>query len=407
MNFAYTALNAQGVQVQESVQADNDDQALRRLQSQGYVVLSLKPAPERGGRAAAGGSAGVSLRGRAKLEQVVILSRELAIMIETGVPFAEALAALEEYAENTTLKAALRQAYADLSSGKTIAQALGNQPHVFPSLYVSMVRTAEAGGSLDQTLNQAADYLEASLEMRRKVVGALTYPALLLAVAIGVIIFMMVYLVPRFAPLFTKMGADIPTSTQFLMAASAFMRSQWWTIPATLGGGAWGLYALLRIPAGRDTLTRLLHRMPIVGDVVKKVALARSLRALGTLSGAGVSLLLALEMAGQTAQDTVFERALDAMRRDVAEGISISEAAMSARSFPPMVCQMIAVGEKSGRLSDVLVRVAHFYERDVDARLKTLASIIEPVMIVVLGLIVGFVAISVITPIYSLVGSVK
>lgn len=406
MNYAYTALNPQGAKVNESVQAESDDQAIRRLQSQGYVVLSLKPASAE--RASGGGTAaGLSLRRRANLEQTVMISRELAIMIETGVPFTEALEALEQHAENATIKAALRAAHADLSSGKTIAQSLGAQPHVFPAIYVSMVRTAEAGGSLDVTLNQAADYLESALEMRRKVTSALTYPALLLVVAIAVVTFMMIYLIPRFAPLFTKMGAEIPPATQAMLAFSHFLQTQWWTIPASLIGSAVGFRAALRVPAGRDMLTRLLHRVPVVGDVVKKVALARILRALGTLSGSGVSLLLALDMAGQTAQDSVFERALAAMRQDVSNGVSIAEAMIATHSFPAIVCQMMAVGEKSGRLSDVVVRVAQFYERDVDARLKTLASIIEPVMIVVLGLVVGFVAISVISPIYSLVGSVK
>ena len=278
---------------------------------------------------------------------------------------------------------------------------------MFPAVYVSMIRTAETGGSLDETLDQAAEYLEASLEMRRKVTGALTYPAVLMVVAMAVLIFMMTYLLPRFGPLFSHMGAEIPTSTRLLLGASAFLQSHWWTIPLTLGGSAWGFRAFARTPFGRNFLTRLVHRIPVIGDVVKKVALSRILRALGTLSGAGVSLLLALEMAAQTAQDVVFESALAQVRQDVEHGMAISEAVVKTGSFPPMVCQMMAVGEKSGRLSDVLLRVAKFFERDVDARLKVLASVIEPFMIVFLGLVIGFISISIIGPIYSLVGSVK
>ena len=409
MDFTYTALDSRGTKTSERVQAEDDDQALRRLQSQGLVVLSLEPT-----RAAqtTGGSvksllASLGLTRTAKLEQVVILSRELAIMMETGVPIMEALEALQQHAEDKMMREALAQTHAELTQGKTIAQAMATQPHVFPAVYVSMIRTAETGGSLDETLDQAAEYLESSLEMRRKVSGALTYPAVLMVVAIGVLIFMMTYLLPRFGPLFEHMGADIPTSTRILLATSAFLQQHWWTIPLTLGTGTWSFRTFARTPFGRYVLTRLIHRIPVIGDVVKKVALSRILRALGTLSGAGVSLLLALEMAGQTAQDVLFEAALAQVRQDVEHGISISEAVVKTGAFPPIVCQMMAVGEKSGRLSDVLIRVAKFFERDVDARLKTLAAVIEPFMIVFLGLVIGFIAISVIGPIYSLVGSVK
>lgn len=409
MDFTYTALDTRGTKVSERVQAEDDDQALRRLQSQGLVVLSLEPARQ---AQAAGGSmksllASLGLTRTAKLEQVVILSRELAIMMETGVPIVEALESLQKHAEDKMIGAALAQAHADLSQGKTIAQAMAAQPHVFPSVYVSMIRTAETGGSLDETLDQAAEYLEASLEMRRKVSGAMTYPAVLMVVATGVLVFMMTYLLPRFGPLFEHMGAEIPATTKMLLGASTFLQAHWWTIPVTLGSSGWAFRTFARTAFGRNFLTRLVHRIPVVGDVVRKVALSRILRALGTLSGAGVSLLLALEMAGQTAQDVIFEAALAQVRQDVEQGASISEAVIKTRVFPAIVCQMMAVGEKSGRLSDVLLRVAKFFERDVDARLKMLSSVIEPFMIVFLGLVIGFIAVSVIGPIYSLVGGVK
>ena len=415
MNFSYTAIDARGATIKERVQADSEDQALRRLQSQGYVVTALQPVAgsERGGAAAGAGHAPpargfFALGGqRVKLEQVAVLTRQFAIMIETGVPVTEALDALREHADSPAIARALSETLADLAGGKTISQAMSAHPRVFPKLYVDMVRTAETGGSLDETLNQAADYLEASLEMRRKVSGALTYPAVLLFVALGVLVFMMTYLLPKFSGLFGKMSANIPASTRFLMAASTFLTTHWWTIPLTLVGAVWGTKTILKIPRGRDAVTRIVHRIPVVGDVVKKVAMARLLRALGTLSGTGISLLVALETAGQTSQDSVYERAMSRIKNDIEDGLSLSEAVRDARVFPPMVCQMMAVGEKSGRLTSVLVRVAGFYERDVDARLKTLTSVIEPVMIVVLGLMVGFIAISIIAPIYSMVGSVK
>lgn len=407
MDFTYTALDSSGARVRERVRAESEDQAIRRLQSQGYTVLAMAPASGRDLERPRAARQGVKLGGRVKLDQVVALTREFAIMIETGVPVTEALNALMEHCDSAAIKEALAETHQDLSEGKTMAQAMGAHPRVFPPLYVNMVATAEAGGSLDETLNRAADYLEGALEMRRKVAGALTYPVVLLVVATGVVIFMMTYLLPQFSQLFARMNAEIPASTRFLLAASDFTHAHWWMIPLVIAGAIWSIRAVLRTPAGRDAFTRFSLRLPFIGDTIRKVAMARILRALGTLNATGVSLLIALETASQTAQNVVFERAMMEMRAQVEQGVSLTDAVVATGVFPSMVCQMVAVGEKSGRLSAVLMRVAAFYEADVDARLKMMASVIEPVMIVVLGLIVGFIAISIITPIYSLVGSVK
>ncbi len=385
------------------------DAALQQLQSQGLIVLALTPEAEKRGRTTARepgvGSGG--RRGRVKLEQIAILTREFAIMVQTGIPIVEALTLLEQHADSPTIHEALIQTRTDLSGGKTLAQAMGAHPHVFPKFYVDMMRMAEAGGRLDATLAQAADYLDASMEMRRKVVGAMTYPLVVLAVGGIVLVFTMTYLMPKFSGLFATMHTEIPPSTQFLLAASAFVRRDWWAMPWIAGGLVMGGRALLRLPPARGMLTRAVHRLPVIGLLVKKIAIARILRALGALTETGVTLLVALEAAGQTSQNIVYEEAIANLSRRVEQGVSLSDAATQTGVFPGIVCQMLAVGERSGRLSEVLGRVALFYEREVDARLKMLSSIIEPVMIVVLGLMVGFIAISIIEPIYSLVNSVK
>jgi type IV pilus assembly protein PilC len=405
MTFNYKAFDAGGTQVEGIVDADTEDIGLRRLQSQGLVILSFGSAKGRAvkARAKTHGSSGQ----RVKLDQVVMLMRELAIMVETGVPISEALEVLALHADNAAIKNAITRAHGDLVQGLSISQAFGAQPIVFPIVVVNMVKTAEAGGSLDAALNQAAEYLESSLEMRNKVATALTYPALLAVVALGVTIFMMLYLIPKFGPLFMHMGGTIPPSTQFLLAVSSFLRTNWWIIPTSLFGAASAFGAMLRVQAGREALTRFLHFCPVVGDIGQKVALARILRSLGAVTASGVSLLLALEISGQSAQDIVFERAVSAARTAVAEGLSLSQAAINTKTFPPMVCQMISVGEKSGRLSDVMLRMARYYERDVDVKLKMLTSIIEPMMIVVMGLVIGFISVAIISPIYSLIGGVK
>lgn len=410
MEFAFTVLDARGTKIQDRLSAETEDMAVRRLHGQGYVVLALAPIMTR--RSAIQQESDPvrePFRGRRKrvrLDHIAALSREFAILIETGVPVIEALDALVEHVVHPVIREALATVRLDLSEGKSISQALREHPRIFPKLYVDMVRTAETGGKLHETLGLAADYLEAALEMRRKIVAALTYPAVLVVIATGVILFMLTYLLPQFGEMFVRMDTELPAITRILLALSAFLIRRWWTLPLFAAGVYYGFRALLRTPAGRFYITKTVHRTPLLGDTVNKIVLSRVFRALGTLLEAGVPLLTSLERSAQMAQDVLFEQALQQTRTQVEEGASLSEVIRQTRVFPGMVCQMLAVGEKSGRLSYVLLHLARYYEKEVDARLKSLASIIEPMMIVALGIVVGLIAVSIVVPIYSLVTNV-
>ena len=415
MEFTYTAINPQGQNVQERLHADDDKAALQRLHGQGYVVLSLGAAGKaRAGKAEKGVSAEVgspllkrSFGGRVKLEQMTAMSRELAIMIETGVSITDALFTIQEHADNPLLQAALRATHDALAGGSTITQALGAHPNVFPKIYVDMVRTAEVGGNLAQALEQGAEYLEISLAMRRKVKGAMTYPVVLLGVACIVLVFVLTYLIPQFSDMFTRMNVALPPTTQFLIMLSGVMRAHFWVVFAAPVALVTGWRRLMRLPQAKMTATRFFHRVPVLGDTMRKVAMARILRALGTLMECGVPLMIVLETVEEVSGDVVFAQAMRAARQKVEGGTPLSDAVISTKAFSPMVCQMMVVGEKSGRLSSILSRVALYFEREVDARLSSLTSILEPIMIIVLGFLVGFIAVSIITPIYSLVSGVK
>jgi type IV pilus assembly protein PilC len=407
MDFTYEALDLFGARRQEHLEAANEEQALTQLHDQGLVVLALASKDGDSDTRADEAVEARLLKRRARQDAVVSMSREFAIMIETGVPIAEALTSMAENSENAVIKAVLREVVADVSEGRSLSEAIGRHPNAFPSLYVSMVASAEIGGTLHVTLNQAADYLEASYEMKRKVKAALTYPALLLCVMFGVFMFLLLFMIPRFSDMFLHMGAKVPASFQAMAAFSAFMRVNWWTMPILAGGIFYGLKRFIAWPAGMLWGARLVLKTPIIGDIVRKVSLARVLRALSSLLDSGVSLLLALETASSVAQNVVFERALQASRSRVEVGSSLSDAFDIANVFPGIVRQMISVGEKSGRLTTVMMHVALYYEREIDAKLRSLASIIEPVMIVFLGIVVGFIAVNIFTPLYSIYDNIK
>jgi type II secretory pathway component PulF len=407
MDFAYTAIDADGATVSQSLAATTEEQAIRRLQGQGMTILRLEAARAGTAPDSAPRERKLQLFGRrsARLDEVAALTRELAIMIETGVPVVEALETLEDHCQRPLIREALADTRIQLGEGRTMAQALGSHPHVFPRLFIDMVRTAETGGNLDNTLQQAADYIESALEMRRKISGALAYPAVLLTVAAAVVLFLMTYLVPQFSKLFASMAIELPPTTKLILSTSAVLRSNWLAIPLTLGGAFVCGKLYLRTAAGRLIFTRIVRAAPVVGDIVVKVAVLRVLRAMGTLLGSGVSMLVTLDTVSQSCPDVLIERALMRIRASVEQGASLSEAVTATGAFPGMVCQMVAVGEKSGRLGQVMLRVAAFYERDVDARLKMLTSVLEPVMVAILGVVVGIIAISIITPIYSMMGA--
>lgn len=406
MEFTYTALDPRGARVQELLQAADEDQAIRRLQDQGYVVLGLKASAQTTPGEAKKKAAPPS-PGRVKQDHVVAMSRELAIMIETGVPIADALSLLAEHAENPVIKSTMVSTLADVSEGKSLTESISKHPKIFPKLYVSMIASAEVGGTLHSTLRQAAEYLEMSLDMRRKVRGALTYPAVLVTAMTGVMIFMMVFLVPRFTELFKHMGAKVPFTFTVMTMMSDFLRNDWWLVLIMIAGAIFGFRAFLKWPKGNAMFARTLLKIPMVGDTIKKVVMARTLRALSTLLDSGVSMLVALDTVSQVALNVVYEQAIMRARSQVEGGSSLTDAVTGAKVFPGMVCQMIAVGEKSGRLTSVLMHVAHYYEREVDARLKSLATIIEPVMIVVLGIMVGVIAVSIFSPLYSIYDNIK
>jgi len=413
MEYVITALDTRGAQVEEQLRAGDENDAIQQLQKRGYTILKLAVVSERNG---ANANPALSLpkfsipnpfQKRVPFQEVVALTRQLSVMIEAAVPIDEALASLAENTEDPYLREAFQSVCENVSQGRTLSQSLGEYPRIFPKLYVDLVNTAEVSGELDRTLSLAAEYLETSLEMQRKVRGAMTYPIILFVVAAAVIVFMLTYLLPQFRELFTKMNAVVPLETRILFAISDFLTTRWYVLLAMIAAGAAGMRWFSSTQTGNYKICQVLQKVPMLGDLRAKIAISRQIRSLGTLLESGVGLLTALTTAAPTAQNVLYEEALMGAGKRVNEGATLNEAMRSVGRFPSMVCQMVAVGEKSGRVGSILLRMAAYYEREIDARLKTLSTVIEPVMIVFLGVIVGFLAVSIISPIYSLVSSVK
>lgn len=399
--YAYKALTPSGATTENRIEAASEAQARSMLRLRGEHVVSLRELPI--GQAKPTGARGK----KPSADDVASTIRQLSIMVRAGVPLVEGLSGLADQAKSPVLAHALSTMASDVSQGSALSEAFAQHPTVFPTLAAEMAQMAEAGGNLAESLAKLADHLESGAEITRKVRGALAYPIVVMCISVITVLIMVTFILPRFTKLFKQMGAKVPWTTQALIATSHAMTTYWYLFV----GGAVGIFYLtrryLRTPAGRRKFDALVLKLPIVGDVVSKIVLSRVLACMSTLLGSGVPMLKTLQTAGAAANNEIVKQALLRASADVAEGNATSQSLRSAGIFPPLVLQMVASGEKTGELPSMLEYVCTLYDRETEAKVKSLTSIIEPIMIVLLGVIVGFIAMSVIVPIYSLVGGVK
>jgi type IV pilus assembly protein PilC len=294
-----------------------------------------------------------------------------------------------------------------VASGASLTDAVGKHPRVFSSLYVNMIRSAEAGGILDKVLDRLATFLEKEQEMRGKIKAAMMYPSVVFMFAMLMLMALLFFVLPKFKTIFESMSLKLPLATRALLGFSGFMTSYWYLFLAIGLGGAVGYKLYARTERGRYQIDLLKLKLPVMGDMIMKTAISRFARTFGTLIASGVPVLRALEIVSEAAGNVVIAQTINQTRASVKEGEKISTPLLGSKIFPVMVVQMIGVGEETGRLDSMLVKVSDFYDQEVDSTLKGLTSLIEPVMIVGLGAIVGFIAVSVISPIYQLVGSIQ
>jgi type IV pilus assembly protein PilC len=342
-----------------------------------------------------------------KTRDVVVFTRQFATMINAGLPLVQALDILAQQTDNKRLADVTRAVVYDVESGNTLADALRKHPKAFADLYVNMVAAGEAGGILDTILVRLAEFLEKNDLIIRKVKGAMVYPAVIFGVAGIAISVLLIFVIPTFQTMFASVNMTLPLPTRIVIGLSDLLTGYWWAILGALGITAFGLNRYYKTVPGKLQIDRFLLAFPVIGDVLRKSAVSRFTRTLGTLVSSGVSILDGLEITARTAGNMVIHNAVMESRASIAGGETIAQPLAKSKVFPPMVISMIAVGEQTGGLDEMLTKIADFYDDEVDAAVSTLLSLMEPVMIVVLGAVVGGMIVAMYLPIFDMVNAVQ
>jgi len=339
-------------------------------------------------------------------KDVILFARQFSTMIDAGLPIIQCLDILQSQQDNKTFKKILKNIKDSVESGSTLADALKKYPKQFDDLFVNMVAAGEVGGILDTILRRLAIYLEKAAKLKAKVKGALTYPAAVVIIAVIVLAVILVFVIPVFQEMFEGLGSELPAMTQFVVALSDLVKSKYLYILIGIVIFVFAFRRFYKTPKGRITIDALLLRLPVVGILLRKVAVARFSRTMGTMLGSGVAILDALDIVGKTAGNKVIEKAVYNVRTGIAEGQTMATPLSASGVFPPMVCQMIAVGESTGSLDSMLNKIADFYDEEVDQAVENLTSLIEPFMLLFLGVTIGGIVVAMYLPIFKMGGLV-
>jgi type IV pilus assembly protein PilC len=399
--FNYTIRDANGQTRSGKVEAPNAEELRKRLQAEGLQVLEVtedRKAP----RVPAGGY------GRVKLSDLAIFARQFSTMLDAGVSLIRCLDVLQAQTNNARLRKILMDLSARVESGESLSRSMARHPKAFSQLIIGLIRAGEVGGVLEESLQRIAGFLEKDVELRRKIRSALTYPVIVLLAAIGIVIFLVSWLVPQFAQLFKELGIkELPAPTQFLVDLSALFTQRWYVVIIAVVAIliAYKLFVSTRV--GRRVADRVKLRVPVFGPLHHKIVMARFSRTMGTLLASGVPILQAMETVAGVVGNSVVSDAVIESRARIREGEKIADPLQRSKMFPPMVVHMVSVGEESGSLDHMLNKIADFYENEVEMTIASLTAAIEPVMIVLLGVIVGFIVIAMFLPMIEVISNLS
>lgn len=399
--FAYKAKTSAGLLMEGLIDSDVQKNAVDKLRSQKLVVLHIEekhdsPLDKLKALIAS------TRKGKVTSRDLVLFSRQLSTLVSAGVPIVQSLGILETQAENPAFKAILGSVKSDIEAGLSISDALRKHPEAFPELYTSMVKAGELGGILDTILERLTNYMESSEALKAKVKSAMMYPAIVLSICALVTVFLMVFVIPTFKNIFASFGAELPLPTQILIDVSDAMKARWYVLVATPYLAYKGFLQFYRTPYGHKWVDAKSLGAPIFGIILKKVAVARFTRTLGTLIKSGVPIMQALDTVASTAGNVVIAEAVMLTRESIREGGHLSDPLKKSGIFPNMVTSMISVGEETGALDVMLAKIADFYDQEVDTAVKGLTSLIEPIVIVIMGIIIGTIVIAMFMPMFSM-----
>src|SRR6266404_7697650 len=397
--FEYTARSQTGQIQKGQMDVASKDDVSAYLRKNRLILVSVREAPKQI-KFSLGGA-------RVKTRDIVIFTRQFATMINAGLPLVQSLNILAAQTENKTLAEVTRAVVYDVESGNTLADAFSKHPEAFSALYVNMVAAGEAGGILDTILLRLATFLEKNDALVRKVKGAMIYPGVIMSVAGAAIAILLIFVIPTFQTMFASASLELPLPTRVVIGMSNFLIGYWWAMLLLVGAAVFGIKSYYATPPGRLQIDALLLRTPVLGDVIRKSAVSRFTRTLGTLVSSGVSILEGLEITAKTAGNRVVQDAIMQSRSSIAGGDTIASPLQKSKVFPPMVISMIAVGEQTGGLDEMLSKIADFYDEEVDVAVSALLSVMEPAMIVILGVIVGGMVIAMYLPIYDMMSAVQ
>jgi len=392
--FTYTARDTlTGREIKNVVDAATEQAAISALLNRNLLVLSIQ---ERIGKT------GKTKGGRVRLTDLVVFTRQLATMVDAGISIVQSLQALADQSPNKIMKDVIKDVTTRVEAGESFSEALAKHPKAFNRLYVSMVGAGERGGLLAEILARLATYLENMEKIRKKVKSAMMYPTAVIVVAIGITIFLLVKVVPVFKQVYADFGAKLPGPTQFLINISEFLQHWLLLILPVLGGAVWGWFYFIKTKQGRDFWDRRRISLPVFGSIAHKICLVRFTRTLASLVRSGVPILEVLQIVSQTVDNTVIERAIKAASADIERGEGISAALAKHPVFPSMVIRMMSAGEQTGNIDNMLERVSDFLDEEIETTLSGLMSLLEPMLIVFLGVVVGGMVICMYLPIFNL-----
>ena len=401
LTFKYKVMNHQGKKIEGTFKANSKNEVLAMIEDNNYYPIEIKETLEREQKDLFESFAKV------KTKDLYIFCRQFHTMINAGANISNALDVLKKQTENKKLKKSLNEAHDDVQKGISLSEALGKHKDVFPDLLINMINTGEVSGNLDIIMSRMASHFEKENKINNQLKSAMVYPMVLAGLSVVVVVFLLTFIMPTFTGMFEGSGVPLPAPTRIVMGLSKFIQTKWYILIVVIGGGVYGMKNYAKTPVGRLSLDGLKLKLPIIKDTTEKVIVSRFTRTLSTVLASGVSLVQSLEVVQKVVGNKVAEKSLEVIKEKVLKGVSLGEALGEESIFPIMLHSMIKIGEESGSLDDILDKTANFYDEELEASLKRMTTMIEPLMIIVMGVVIGFIVIAMMMPIFDMSKTVQ